>query len=335
MQDNGQKKTVEVAAAVIFDGAKVLATRRLGGPWDGWWEFPGGKIESGENAGDAAVRELREELDVDITLKGLLSILEWDYPEFHLRMHCFESHLADPSHVMHLSSHSAARWLEAGELDTVRWLPADEQFVPSIALLQYLKQNIIPRYDHFDRGHDRNHVETVICQAMHLADFYDVDRMMLYTAAAYHDTGICEGREHHHTVSGRIIRDDVRLREYFSPEQIETIARAAEDHRASAKTAPRSIYGRLLAEADRVIEPMTIIRRTIQYGLGHEPHLDREGQWERTRQHLVEKYGEGGYLKLWIPESDNAERLAALRRIIADTARLRTIFDQIFAEETL
>ncbi len=334
MKVNGQKKTVEVAAAVIFDGAKVLATRRLGGPWDGWWEFPGGKIESGENAGDAAVRELREELDVDITLKGLLSILEWDYPEFHLRMHCFESRLADPAHAMHLSSHSAACWLAPGKLYSVRWLPADLQFIKSLDLLQYIKQNIITRYDHFDRGHDRNHVETVISQAMHLADFYDVDRMMLYTAAAYHDTGICEGREHHHTVSGRIIREDSRLREYFTPDQIETIAQAAEDHRASAKTAPRSIYGRLLAEADRIIEPMTIIRRTVQFGLSHEPQLDREGQWERTHSHLKEKYGEGGYLKLWIPESDNAERLAALRKIIADTPRLRTIFDEIYKEET-
>ena len=332
MKVNGQKKTVEVAAAVIFDGAKVLATRRLGGPWDGWWEFPGGKIESGENAGDAAVRELREELDVDITLKGLLSILEWDYPEFHLRMHCFESHLADPSHVMHLSSHSAARWLEAGELDTVRWLPADEQFIPSIALLQYLKQTIIPRYDHFDRGHDRNHVETVICQAMHLADFYDVDRMMLYTAAAYHDTGICEGREHHHEVSARIVHEDPHLPYWFSPEQIDLIAEAVEDHRASSTRTPRSLYGRIVADADRFIDPETIVRRTIQYGLDHYPELSREEQYQRMLTHLHEKYGRGGYLKLWFTDSPNAIRLDHLHQLIDDESTLKKLFNQIIKE---
>ena len=200
-------------------------------------------------------------------------------------------------------------------------------------LQAYIEAEIIPRYDGFDKGHRRDHVQAVISQALSLAAFYDVDPDLVYAAAAYHDTGLCEDRETHHLVSGRIIRADVQLREWFSPEQIETIAQAAEDHRASSGHAPRTVYGRLIAEADRLIVPETVIRRTVQYGFAHYPELDREGHWARTVEHLEEKYAEGGYLQLWIPESPNAARLAELRAIIRDKALLRQFFDQVFEEE--
>ena len=151
-----------------------------------------------------------------------------------------------------------------------------------------------------------------------------VDRMLLMMAAACHDLGLVNGRENHHLDSGIIIRRDSRLRNWFSEEEIETIAQAAEDHRASGKGVPRSIYGMIVAEADRVIEGDTIIRRTIQYGQKHYPDLCREEQIERAVAHLKEKYGRGGYLKLWIPWSDNAARLCALQDIIADAAAVRT-----------
>ena len=201
-------------------------------------------------------------------------------------------------------------------------------------LEHYIESEIIPRYRNFDRGHNEDHVRTVIRQALELSEYYDVDKNMIYAAAAFHDTGICEGRELHHIVSGRIIRADAQLPHWFSSGQIETIAQAAEDHRASGKGEPRSIYGRILAEADRDIKPMTIIRRTIQFGIDHYPKLGREGHWQRTLEHINEKYAEGGYLKLWIPESPNRARLEELRGIIADTARLSEIFDKIYDEET-
>ena len=156
---------------------------------------------------------------------------------------------------------------------------------------------------------------------------------MLYAAAAFHDLGLAVCRETHHLESGRIIRDDASLREWFDSGQIETIAQAAEDHRASAKTEPRSIYGRLVAEADRMIVPETIIRRTVQFGLSHYPELDREGHWQRTLEHLHEKYAEGGYLHLLIPGSPNEEPLARLRAIIKDTSLLRKMFEEIYSEE--
>lgn len=198
----------------------------------------------------------------------------------------------------------------------------------------YVEAEIIPRYRQFDKAHQEDHARCVIQQALELAQYYDVDTDLVYTAAAYHDTGLAVDRATHHLESGRIIRDDARLREWFTADEIELIAEAAEDHRASAKTAPRGIYGRLIAEADRQIDPMTIIRRTIQFGLSHYPELPPEGHWERTLEHLQEKYGDGGYLHLWIPESPNAARLEELRKLIREPASLRPIFDRLFAEES-
>ena len=194
----------------------------------------------------------------------------------------------------------------------------------------YIEQNILPRYVSFDAAHQRNHAEEVIARSMVLAEHYDVDENMVYAIAAYHDTGLCEGRDTHHLVSGRIIREDQKLRDWFDEAQIETIAQAAEDHRASSGYEPRSIYGKIVAEADRLISPEKVIRRTIQFGLDHYPELDKEGQYQRFKAHLLEKYSDTGYLRLWIPESDNAARLEELRKIIRDEEKMRIAFEQTF-----
>jgi uncharacterized protein len=197
-------------------------------------------------------------------------------------------------------------------------------------LIAYINQKILPQYDHFDAAHQRNHAEEVISRSLALAEHYEVNINMVYAIAAYHDTGLCEGRETHHLVSGRIIREDRRLREWFDEEQIETMAQAAEDHRASSGHEPRSIYGKIVAEADRLITPEKVIQRTIQFGLDHHPDLDKEGQYQRFREHLLEKYSDTGYLRLWLPESENAPRLEELRRTIRDEKLMREAFEQNF-----
>lgn len=201
-------------------------------------------------------------------------------------------------------------------------------------LQEYVESEVIPRYAAFDKAHREDHARTVIERAMAMGKAYDIDENMLYAAAACHDLGLEADRKTHHLESGRIIREDARLREWFTPEQIETVAEAAEDHRASATTPPRSIYGCLVAEADRMIEPVTIIRRTVQFGFAHYPELDKEGHWQRTLEHLHEKYAEGGYLHLLIPGSPNEAPLAELRSIIRDEKRLRGIFEDIYRNET-
>lgn len=202
------------------------------------------------------------------------------------------------------------------------------------SLIRFIRTEIIPRYASFDKAHREDHARAVIDRALAMGKQYDIDEEMLLTAAACHDLGLAVDRKTHHLESGRIIREDKRLPEWFSPEQVETIAQAAEDHRASAKTPPRSIYGRLVAEADRMIVPETIIRRTVQFGLSHYPELDKEAHWQRTLEHLHEKYAEGGYLHLLIPGSPNEAPLERLREIIRDEGRLRSLFEAIFEEET-
>ena len=197
-------------------------------------------------------------------------------------------------------------------------------------LIEYIEQEILPRYDHFDAAHQRNHADEVIERSLALAEHYDVDENMVYAIAAYHDTGLCEGRDTHHLVSGRIIREDQKLRDWFTEAQIEVMAQAAEDHRASSGHEPRSIYGKIVAEADRLILPEKVIRRTIQFGLDHHPELDKGGQYQRFREHLMEKYSDTGYLRLWLPESENAPRLEELRKIIRDERKMREAFEQTF-----
>ena len=198
------------------------------------------------------------------------------------------------------------------------------------AIIAYIEQEILPRYEHFDAAHQRNHADEVIERSLALAKHYEVDNDMVYTIAAYHDTGLCEGRDTHHLVSGRIIREDKKLRDWFTEDQIETMAQAAEDHRASSGHEPRSIYGKIVAEADRLISPEKVIRRTIQFTQDHFPDYDKEQQYQRFREHLMEKYSDTGYLKLWLPESENAPRLEELRKIIRDEVKMREAFDRAF-----
>lgn len=201
------------------------------------------------------------------------------------------------------------------------------------SLHDYIENSIVPQYEFFDMAHRTGHVRQVIDESLKLVQHYAVDVRLVYTIAACHDIGLCEGREHHHLVSGRLIRTDEHLREWFSEAEIELMAQAAEDHRASNEHTPRSIYGRIVAEADRLINPIQILRRTIQYGLSHYPELSKEQHYHRYCKHLQEKYAEGGYLKLWIPESSNVSRLKDLRKIIADEPQRRAAFEQLFGEE--
>ena len=123
-------KSIEVVAAIIRKGDKVFATQRGYGEWKDWWEWPGGKMEPGETPEQALVREIREELSTDIRIDKFLQTVEWDYPQFHLTMHCYICSLL--TDALHLNEHEAARWLDKDTLPSVRWLPADEGLLPLI-----------------------------------------------------------------------------------------------------------------------------------------------------------------------------------------------------------
>ena len=200
-------------------------------------------------------------------------------------------------------------------------------------IIEYVEREILPRYDGFDAAHRRDHVQMVIERSMTLARELGARVDMAYVIAAYHDTGLAVGRDVHHVESKRILLADSVLRQWFADGEIAIMADAVEDHRASSKQPPRTIYGRIVAEADRLIEPRTILRRTVQFGLKHYPELGKEQQYERFVEHLNEKYAPGGYMKLWFPESKNALQLRKLQSVICNEEQLRSLFENIYQEE--
>lgn len=201
---------------------------------------------------------------------------------------------------------------------------------PSLDLVEFVETNILPQYAQFDRAHNLEHVTRVIRRAIELAHATGAEINMVYAIAAYHDLGMSGPRAIHHITGGKILATDQRLRRWFSPEQIKIMREAVEDHRASASHAPRSLYGKIIAEADRDIVPEVVLRRTIEYGLDNYPELDREGHWQRFREHMDSKYSTHGYIRLWIPGSPNEQKLNELRNIISQPSLLRQQFDQIF-----
>jgi uncharacterized protein len=200
--------------------------------------------------------------------------------------------------------------------------------------VEFIETKILPKYAEFDRAHNLEHVTRVIRRSIDLVKTTGADINMVYTVAAYHDLGMSGPRAIHHLTGGKILAADNRLKKWFSPEQIKIMKEAIEDHRASASRAPRSLYGKVIAEADRDIDVEVVIRRTIQYGLSNYPELDKEGHWNRFKEHLDSKYSVNGYIRLWLPKSPNEKNLNDLRNLIADPLRLRETFERIFAEET-
>ena len=208
------------------------------------------------------------------------------------------------------------------------------QNAPSLDLVEFIETKILPQYAAFDAAHNMEHVTRVIRHSIELVKITGADINMVYTIAAYHDLGMSGPRAVHHLTGGKILASDARLRKWFSPEQLKVMREAVEDHRASASRSPRSIYGKIVAEADRDLDTDIVIRRTIQFGLANYPELDYEGQYRRFKEHMDNKYSKDGYIKLWIPNSPNAKRLNDLRNLIAQPAELRKAFDRIYKEIT-
>lgn len=229
--------------------------------------------------------------------------------------------------IPNLQKNIYSQTMEGAQFSHIREMPGYQGIRQEVK--DYVWKEVVPRYALFDPAHREEHALDVISGVIDLYDRApdevrsELDPELLFVAAACHDLGRINGKEHHHTDSAEIIRADVSLQRWFSPGQIEIIAEAAEDHRASLDHEPRSMYGKMVAEADRLIDTDTIIRRTLQYGMSRYPELSEEGQIERALDHLYEKYGQEGYLKLWIPWSSNALRLLEFRILLSDPAAAR------------
>lgn len=203
----------------------------------------------------------------------------------------------------------------------------------SLDLMEFIEKNILPRYATFDKAHNMEHVTNIVRRSLEIARKMGADIDMVYTIAAYHDLGLEGPRAIHHITGGKILAADARLKKWFSADKIKIMKEAVEDHRASASHAPRSIYGKIVAEADRDLTPETVFRRTIQFGIANYPELEKDGQWNRFCEHLENKYSQNGYIKLWIPGSPNEKNLKEIRTLIENKTMLREVFERIYSEE--
>lgn len=203
----------------------------------------------------------------------------------------------------------------------------------SLDLMEFIEKNILPRYATFDKAHNMEHVTNIVRRSLEIARKIGADIDMAYTIAAYHDLGLEGPRAIHHITGGKILAADARLKKWFSADKIKIMKEAVEDHRASASHAPRSIYGKIVAEADRDLTPETVFRRTIQFGIANYPELEKDGQWNRFCEHLENKYSQNGYIKLWIPGSPNEKNLKEIRTLIENKTMLREVFERIYSEE--
>ncbi|TXJ60804.1 HD domain-containing protein [Prevotella brunnea] len=197
----------------------------------------------------------------------------------------------------------------------------------NLEIMEFVEQQILPRYNAFGKSHGIIHAQRVIKNSIELAKITGADMNMAYVIAGYHDLGMEGPRAVHHITSGKILMADTRLRKWFTAQQLQIMKEAVEDHRASSSRTPRSIYGKIVAEADRDLDPEMVFSRAIEYGMENYPEKNKEEQWQRFYSHMKEKYGRFGYIRLWISNSSNAKNLEYIRAIIGNESKLREVFE--------
>lgn len=197
-------------------------------------------------------------------------------------------------------------------------------------LQRYIEINIIPQYIKNDKAHKEDHVRCVINNSMLIADKYNVDKNIVYTAAAYHDLGLVIERKRHEIFSKEIMLNDKRLDVFFNDEEKAIIADAILAHRASREVEPNSIYGKIVADADRDLIPVHIIERTTLYSLENFPQYTKNEHYIRSLGHIEDKYAKEGYIKLWLDSELNNNNLEKLRNLISNEIRFKKVFDYYY-----
>jgi len=188
-------------------------------------------------------------------------------------------------------------------------------------LVSYIEKEIFPLYNKNEAGHQINHIKLVINKSLEYASKYDVDINMVYTIAAYHDLGHHIDKNIHEIVSAEIFIKDENIKQWFTDEQRVIIKEAIEDHRASNKNKPRSLYGLIVSAADRsFIDIEDSIKRTYLYGLRNFPDFTEVEQIERIYKHLNEKFGQNGYVESYIEDKELEEKRQQLIKELSDKA---------------
>lgn len=216
-------------------------------------------------------------------------------------------------------------------IDLYQQLKKTVEYQLPIELVTYLYHEILEKYKSFDQAHQHDHVHQVLKTSLEITKKLEAIRQdLVYVIAFYHDIGNLYGRDQHHLTGAKYLADDLMIQKYFNQEEIKIMKEAIEDHRASHGTSPRSIYGKIIAEADRDVVPEVIIKRTVQFGLSHHPNLNKQEHIKRSLEHLEEKYGNNGYLKLWLDSRKNIEGLETIRKMLENKDELIKIIEKYY-----
>lgn len=170
---------------------------------------------------------------------------------------------------------------------------------------KYIEKEILPLYTCFEKAHNIDHIKNVINRSLEIAKDYDVNVNMVYVIAAFHDLGHKFNKANHHIISAKLLMETVELKRWFSDDELKIMKEAIEDHRAHLSREPRSIYGKILSDADRSIDINSSLRRAYNYDLKYYPNLSQEEHIDNCYNHMKKKYGKNGYLKLWLNSKAN------------------------------
>lgn len=197
-------------------------------------------------------------------------------------------------------------------------------------LVDYIESTIIPEYKAFDRAHQPDHVFQVIQNSLDIAKDFETDKDIVYAVAAYHDLGLKYGRKGHEAASRKLVESDSTLKEFFTDEEISIIGEAAEDHRSSLAYEPRSLYGKIISEADRDVNFERLLSRTISFSLDHYPDFVKQETYDQVYAHMIEKYGPNGRIKLWLAYKPNVVNLEKVHAILANEDEFQVEFNRLY-----
>lgn len=175
-------------------------------------------------------------------------------------------------------------------------------------IIQYVKREIIPKYENLDKGHNREHINYVIRRSLILAQKYNLNYNMVYVIAAFHDLGMLVSREKHEMVSANFLEHDIFLKNFFSMNEVNIMCQAIKEHRASYRGEYSSIYSCVISQADRNFDITKIISRTIQFGLKFYPQYSFIEQYERSKKYIIKKYGKNGYVRIALPFEEDKKK---------------------------
>lgn len=205
----------------------------------------------------------------------------------------------------------------------------------NLEIMSFLEQQILPRYNAFGHSHGLKHVLRVIKNSLELARIVGADQNMAYVIAAYHDLGMEGPRAIHHLTGGKILASDARLKKWFTSEQIKIMKEAVEDHRASSSRTPRSIYGKIVADADRNNSVYLFFSRPIKYGLKNEPKdWTKQQHLDRVYNFVQDKFGRNGYVKYWLDIDDTKKEQQAVWDLLDNKDLCYSYMSGLFDEIT-